>query len=74
VAAWLARCSHPGRALAAKMLRGWRRAMVESDYLAGCPIVATITDAAANDELRDAAAQAFDRWSVALAAAHARRD
>lgn len=59
----------PPRAVVAKMFRGWRRALVESNYLAGCQIVATITDAAANDQLRDGAAQAFDRWAVALAAA-----
>jgi AcrR family transcriptional regulator len=73
VTAWLAKVlaaaePTPARAVVAKMFRGWRRALVDSDYLAGCPIVGTITDAAANDQLRDAAAQAFDRWSVALAA------
>jgi AcrR family transcriptional regulator len=59
----------PARVVVAKMFRGWRRALLESDYLVGCPIVATITDAAANDQLRDGAAQAFDRWAVSLAAA-----
>jgi AcrR family transcriptional regulator len=33
------------------------------------PLVATITDAAANDALRAVAAQGFDRWRDALAAA-----
>jgi AcrR family transcriptional regulator len=72
VTAWLAKVvaaaePTPARAVVATMFRGWRRALVESDYLAGCPIVGTITDAAANDQLRDAAAEAFDRWAVALA-------
>ncbi|PZS25764.1 MAG: TetR family transcriptional regulator [Pseudonocardiales bacterium] len=59
----------PARAVVAKMFKGWQRAMTTSDYLAGCPIVATVTDAVANDQLRGGAAQAFDRWAVALTAA-----
>jgi AcrR family transcriptional regulator len=74
VTGWLAKVvaadePTPARAVVAKMFRGWRRALADSDYLAGCPIVATITDAAANDQLRGGAAQAFERWSVALAKA-----
>jgi AcrR family transcriptional regulator len=59
----------PARVVVAKMFSRWRRILSESDYLAGCPLVATITDAVGNDALRDAAAQAFVRWRDSLATA-----
>ncbi|MGI5227347.1 TetR/AcrR family transcriptional regulator [Actinoallomurus sp. CA-142502] len=42
----------------------WRRVLVDSDFRAGCPIVAVITES----RLADAAAAAFRRWQDALAA------
>jgi AcrR family transcriptional regulator len=57
------------RVVVAKMFSRWHRILAESDYLAGCPLVATVTDAAANDGLRTAAAQTFAQWRDALAAA-----
>jgi AcrR family transcriptional regulator len=57
------------RIVVAKLFERWRRILSSTDFLAGCPLVATITDAADNDALRAAAAQGFDRWRDALAAA-----
>jgi AcrR family transcriptional regulator len=59
----------PARVVVAKMFGRWRRILTESDYLAGCPLVATITDAAGNEALRAAAAEAFGRWRDTLATA-----
>jgi AcrR family transcriptional regulator len=59
----------PARVVVAKMFDRWRRILTDFDYLAGCPIVATITDAVGNDELRAAAAAAFARWQASLAGA-----
>jgi AcrR family transcriptional regulator len=57
------------RLVVAKLFDRWRRILTSTDFLAGCPLVATITDAAPNDALRAAVAQGFDRWRDALAAA-----
>lgn len=59
----------PAQVVVAKMFGRWRRILVDSDYLAGCPLVATITDAVGNDALRAAAAEAFGRWRETLTAA-----
>jgi AcrR family transcriptional regulator len=53
----------------AKVFARWHRVLIETDYLAGCPMVATITDAAGDDALRQAAARAFTRWQESLATA-----
>ncbi len=53
--------------LVAKSFRYWRRALERSNYFDGCPIVTTVTHAAANDGLRTAAAAAFGAWRTALA-------
>jgi AcrR family transcriptional regulator len=53
----------------AKVFARWHRVLIETDYLAGCPMVATITDAAGDDALRSAAARAFARWQEALVSA-----
>lgn len=57
------------RVVLAKMFDRWRRILAASDYLAGCPVVATVTDATGNDALRSAAAEAFAQWRAALTAA-----
>lgn len=59
----------PARVVVAKMFDRWRRVLEGSDYLAGCPVVATVTDAGGNDALRSAAAATFARWRVALVGA-----
>jgi AcrR family transcriptional regulator len=45
-------------------LSWWRRVLVDSDFRAGCPIVAVTVES----RLTDAAADAFRRWQRALAA------
>jgi AcrR family transcriptional regulator len=57
------------RVVVAKTFDRWRRILEMSDYLAGCPVVATVTDAAGNDGLRSAAAETFAAWRTALGAA-----
>jgi AcrR family transcriptional regulator len=57
----------PARVVVKKIFDRWRRFLAESDYLDGCPIVATVTDAVANEVLRAAAASAFTTWQSALA-------
>jgi AcrR family transcriptional regulator len=56
----------PAREVVAKMFRSWRRFLGGSDFLDGCPLVATITDAVANDVLREAARASFQEWHGAL--------
>lgn len=56
----------PARDVVAKMFARWRRFLGESDFLDGCPLVATITDAVANDVLREAARASFQQWHGAL--------
>lgn len=55
------------RAVVARQFGRWRTILERSDFLAGCPVVATLTDAAADEALRRAAAQAFDSWQQVLA-------
>jgi hypothetical protein len=64
-----ARPPTPARAVVAKVFARWRRFLEESGYLDGCPVVATVTDAAANDTLRDAARDTFVAWEAALVTA-----
>jgi len=40
----------------------WRGEFGRNGFGRGCPIVATVADAAANDQVREAARQAFERW------------
>lgn len=47
----------------------WRREFDRIGFGRGCPIVATVADAAANDQIRETARQAFDRWQEPIAAA-----
>ncbi|RJQ67011.1 TetR/AcrR family transcriptional regulator [Pseudonocardiaceae bacterium YIM PH 21723] len=42
----------------------WKQAMVASDHLAGCPIVAVAVDT--REELADVVRETFDRWREAL--------
>lgn len=47
----------------------WRRRLIESDFRAGCPVVAAAVDADPSlPELSELAADAFTRWQDALAA------
>lgn len=57
------------RAVVAKQFGRWRRILERSDFLAGCPVMATLSDAAADETIRAAAATTFGQWRDALAGA-----
>lgn len=56
----------------ARMFGRWRTILGRRDFLAGCPVVATITDASGNPALRVKAAATFVAWRASLTAALAR--
>jgi AcrR family transcriptional regulator len=59
----------PGDVLAA-MVDAWRRWLAGTDYAQGCPVVATVADAAVGSgALREATAGAFDAWQAGVEAA-----
>lgn len=45
----------------------WRRALVEHEFALGCPLAATVVDAADNTELRVHANDLLTRWQAAVA-------
>ena len=47
----------------------WRGVLTDTDFDAGCPVVAASVESAANPGARQAAAEAFDAWNEALAEA-----
>jgi len=47
----------------------WRRTLQDSDFAAGCPVVAVAVEGDRTPAARDAAAAAFSRWEDLLAAA-----
>lgn len=63
----------PGaREVVAAMFARWERVLTRSEFLVGCPVVATVTDAVADDTLRGKAADALGSWQSALTGALAR--
>ena len=50
----------------------WRRLLVDHDFALGCPLAATICDAADNDSLRTHVRDAFARWRAQVADAYTR--
>ncbi|MDT7802354.1 MAG: hypothetical protein QOI78_5787 [Actinomycetota bacterium] len=57
----------PGKLFAA-MVAQWRDEFTATGFDAGCPLVATVADAAAtSDSLRDAVGKAFEGWQRPLA-------
>ena len=50
----------------------WRRLLVDHDFALGCPLAATICDAADNDSLRTHVVESFARWRAPVADAYAR--
>ncbi len=50
----------------------WRRLLVEHDFALGCPLAATICDAADNDGLRTHVRDAFAGWRAPVVDAYAR--
>ena len=47
----------------------WRQVLLESNFTMGCPIAATVTDAAGDDRLRQHARALLDQWRDAVRAA-----
>ncbi len=45
----------------------WRRVLLDHDFALGCPLTATIVDAADNDDLRVHVSEQLDRWQAAVA-------
>lgn len=52
---------------------GWRRVLADSDFEAGCPVVAAALEGDREPTVRDAAGRAFAAWEDTLAAAFADR-
>ena len=50
----------------------WRRLLVDHDFALGCPLAATICDAADNDSLRTHVREAFSWWRASVADAYTR--
>jgi AcrR family transcriptional regulator len=50
----------------------WRRLLVDHDFALGCPLAATICDAAANGSLRTHVCEMLTRWQVPVADAYTR--
>ena len=50
----------------------WRRLLVEHDFALGCPLAATICDAADNDSLRTHVRDAFAGWRAPVVDTYAR--
>ena len=50
----------------------WRRLLVEHDFALGCPLAATIFDAADNDRLRTHVNELLARWRARVAHAYTR--
>ena len=50
----------------------WRRLLVDHDYALGCPLAATICDAADNEGLRTHVSDLFAAWTAPVADAYTR--
>jgi AcrR family transcriptional regulator len=50
----------------------WRRLLVDHDFALGCPLAATICDAADNDTLRTHVSELLARWRAPVAEAYTR--
>ena len=50
----------------------WRRLLVDHDFALGCPLAATICDAADNDRLRTHVSEKFAGWRAPVADAYTR--
>jgi len=50
----------------------WRRLLVDHDFALGCPLAATICDAADNDRLRTHVSEEFAGWRAPVADAYTR--
>jgi AcrR family transcriptional regulator len=50
----------------------WRRLLIDHDFALGCPLAATISDAADNDSLRTHVSELLPRWQAPVADAYTR--
>jgi AcrR family transcriptional regulator len=48
----------------------WRRLLVEHDFALGCPLAATVVDAAGNDELRGHVSELLTAWEASVASVY----
>src|SRR5580765_6806685 len=48
------------------ILAPWRRLLVDHDFALGCPLAATVVDAADNDKLRVHVSDLLARWQAAV--------
>jgi AcrR family transcriptional regulator len=51
----------------AAIVAPWRQVLIEHDFALGCPLVASVVDAAANDALRVHVSELLDRWQASVA-------
>jgi AcrR family transcriptional regulator len=49
------------------ILAPWRRVLVDHEFALGCPLAATVVDAAGNDGLRSHVSELLARWQAAVA-------
>jgi AcrR family transcriptional regulator len=54
------------------IVTSWRRLLVDHDFALGCPLAATICDAADNDSLRTHVSELLARWRAPVADAYTR--
>jgi AcrR family transcriptional regulator len=54
----------------AAIVTAWRRLLVDHDFALGCPLAATIVDAADNDDLRAHVSASLGRWQASVAAVY----
>jgi hypothetical protein len=71
VAAWIEEAAGEGDPLAVlhRQLDGWRLILADSDFRAGCPVVAVAVEAREEPAVAEAVADAFARWEQILAGA-----
>jgi AcrR family transcriptional regulator len=50
----------------------WRRLLVDHDFALGCPLAATVVDAADNDDLRVHVSELLAQWQASVAAVYAK--
>jgi AcrR family transcriptional regulator len=50
-----------------RLLAPWRRVLVDHEFVLGCPLAATVVDAADNDTLRSHVSELLARWQSAAA-------
>src|SRR6478752_2177485 len=54
------------------ILAPWRRVLVDYDFALGCPLAATVVDAAENDQLRVHVNELLTQWQAAVADVYVR--